>query len=63
MAPASTSTILAHPSIVRNEGRRSLVISIEVTPARNESLDPVIRSGLYHRAGIRNFEGWSFSAD
>jgi len=33
MAPASSRTNLAHPSIVRKAGRRSFVISI-ITPAR-----------------------------
>jgi hypothetical protein len=32
MAPASWSTSIAHPRIVRITGLRSLVISIEITP-------------------------------
>src|ERR1700749_5211327 len=38
MAPASNRTEIAHPSMVRIEGRRSLNVSIEVAPLRgNES--------------------------
>jgi hypothetical protein len=42
IAPASSKTDIAHPSIVRNAGRRSLVISIEISPrgTQYESLDP-----------------------
>jgi hypothetical protein len=38
MAPASWSTEIAHPRIVRIVGRRSLVISIGIAPAEDESL-------------------------
>jgi hypothetical protein len=42
MAPASSNTDRAQPSIVRRAGRRSLVISIELvsTTAQDESLRP-----------------------
>jgi hypothetical protein len=33
MAPASCSTLIAHPRSVRIAGRRSFVISIEIAPA------------------------------
>jgi hypothetical protein len=44
MAPASWSTSIAHPRIVRIAGLRSLVISMEMAPERRIVLS-VIRSG------------------
>jgi len=42
IAPASSRTDLAHPSIIRKVGRRSFIISIAITPCRtsHESLAP-----------------------
>ena len=53
IAPASRRTDLAHPSTVRNAGRRSFIINIASTPrgTTKESLGPCVVPRCDHRAG------------
>src|SRR5258707_14396832 len=53
MAPTSCSTAIAHPRTVRIAGRRSFIISIEIAPARDESLRAVPVPGTNTGQGFR----------
>ena len=61
MAPASWSSWIAHPRIVRTLGRRSFAISIEIAPAEDESLPRQFVPAANTKQGFRNALAGGFS--